>query len=245
MTLATELFRAPMVATAEAAEGGQFSVQAMMEALSAPVIIVLLILAIMLFWCIYVAVERTLFLHKAQQQSVALHEATAPHFKKKDGAAALAAANQEAFSDSYLGHVLVPSLSEWVQRPNRHGIGAAERAIETVIVTEGEDLRRGLNILATTGATAPFVGLVGTIFGIINAFQMMEKEGATISDLAPAIGEALITTAIGIIVAIIGVWLFNFFTARIEAVTNKMSVTAQVFIDWCEKELIPSEDGDA
>jgi biopolymer transport protein ExbB/TolQ len=89
------------------------------------------------------------------------------------------------------------------------------------------------------------VGLVGTIFGIINAFQMMEKEGATISDLAPAIGEALITTAIGIIVAIVGVWLFNFFTARIEAITIKMSVTAQVFIDWCEKELIPPGEGEA
>jgi biopolymer transport protein ExbB/TolQ len=96
--------------------------------------------------------------------------------------------------------------------------------------------------LATTGATAPFVGLVGTIFGIINAFQMMEKEGATITDLAPAIGEALITTAIGIIVAIAGVWLFNFFTARIEAITNKMSVTAQVLLDWCEKQTIAQSE---
>ncbi len=65
--------------------------------------------------------------------------------------------------------------------------------------------------LATTGATAPFVGLVGTIFGIINAFsQIGSAGGGDLMTLAPAIGEALITTAFGIMVALVGVWLFNF-----------------------------------
>jgi biopolymer transport protein ExbB len=78
-------------------------------------------------------------------------------------------------------------------------------------------LRRGLAALATVGSTAPFVGLFGTTFGIINSFQGMAKEGGGgLGSVAAGIAEALVTTAVGIGVAIAAVLLFNFFTSRIE-----------------------------
>jgi biopolymer transport protein ExbB/TolQ len=95
-------------------------------------------------------------------------------------------------------------------------------------------------MLATTGSTAPFVGLVGTIFGIINAFQMMgEAGGGDLAAISSGIAEALITTAIGISVAILGVWLFNYFTAKIDEITNDMQVSVQELLDWCEKQILP------
>ena len=97
-----------------------------------------------------------------------------------------------------------------------------------------------MNILATTGSTAPFVGLVGTIFGIINAFQMMgEAGGGDLGAISAGIAEALITTALGIAVAIIGVWLFNYFNGKIDEITDDMSVSVQEFLDWCEKQVLP------
>jgi len=115
-----------------------------------------------------------------------------------------------------------------------------ERAIERTSITEGADLRKGLNILATTGASAPFVGLVGTIFGIINAFEGMAESGSGgLGAVSAGIAEALVTTAIGISVAIMGVWMFNYFNARIEAITNDISVSAQELLDWCEKQILP------
>ena len=131
-----------------------------------------------------------------------------------------------------------------VTRQDDYGIDAVERALGKSNVTIGENLTEWFNILATTGATAPFVGLVGTIFGIINAFSMIGADGgADLTTLAPAIGEALITTAFGIIVALVGVWLFNYFTAKVETVTNEVTRSAQDLIDWCHKQVSPFDQG--
>jgi biopolymer transport protein ExbB/TolQ len=78
-------------------------------------------------------------------------------------------------------------------------------------------LRRGLSALATVGSTAPFVGLFGTTFGIINSFQGMAKEGGGgLGAVAAGIAEALVTTAVGIGVAIAAVLLYNYFTSRVD-----------------------------
>ncbi|MFO0002124.1 MAG: MotA/TolQ/ExbB proton channel family protein, partial [bacterium] len=91
---------------------------------------------------------------------------------------------------------------------------AVERAIQKASIDEDASLRKGFGILATTGSTCPFVGLVGTIFGIIGAFQAMADGGGDLDKLLVPIAEALIATAIGIAVAIVGVWLFNWFNAK-------------------------------
>jgi biopolymer transport protein ExbB/biopolymer transport protein TolQ len=87
---------------------------------------------------------------------------------------------------------------------------AVRDAIQGAKALKTEELQRGLSGLATIGSTAPFVGLLGTVIGIINAFHSMSIEGNTgLSAVAGGISEALIETGFGLIVAIPAVWTFN------------------------------------
>jgi len=217
-----------------------FTPQELWAATGTPVRIVLAVMMLMAVWCFYVAIERTIALAKARKQSRLLAEAVAGPLSEANSDQALEICKKDEFGDSYLGHMLVAGLAEFSARKDKYGIEAVERALDRVSITETQSLRKGMNMLATTGATAPFVGLVGTIFGIINAFQMMgEAGGGDLAAISSGIAEALITTAIGITVAIIGVWLFNYFNGKIDEITNDMSVSVQEFLDWCEKQILP------
>ena len=212
--------------------------QALWASTGTPVRVVIFILLFMAIWCLYVGIERMIALARARAQSRALAAEISGPLSKGDGRAALDLTRRDEFKAGYLSHILTAGLGEFVGHANRRGIEAAGRALERTTITEGADLRKGMNVLATTGSTAPFVGLVGTIFGIINSFAgMAETGGGGLAAVSGGIAEALVTTAIGIIVAIIGVWLFNYFTAQIEAITNDMNVSIQEFLDWCEKQL--------
>jgi biopolymer transport protein ExbB len=84
------------------------------------------------------------------------------------------------------------------------------------LIATATELRRGLSVLATVGSTAPFIGLFGTVVGIINAFRAMGTTGrGGVATVSSGIAEALVTTAFGIMVAIPAVWLFNHLTQRI------------------------------
>jgi biopolymer transport protein ExbB/TolQ len=219
----------------------QFDIVEIWGQATGPVKFVILTMGAMGVGSIYVALERAWALTKARNQSRALAGELAGAFAKGDGAAAVQLAKKPEYKDSYLGHLLVPGLNEFLARKDRHGIEAAERALQRVSIAEDASLRKGFGILATTGATCPFVGLVGTIFGIIGAFQAMADGGGDMDKLLLPIAEALIATAIGIAVAIVGVWLFNFFTAKVEAITRDMNTSVLELIDWCEKQLIVEE----
>jgi biopolymer transport protein ExbB/TolQ len=91
-----------------------------------------------------------------------------------------------------------------------------------------------MTILATVGSTAPFVGLFGTSVGVINAFSGM-KESTGISAVAGGISEALVTTAFGIFVAVVGVWVYNFFNGRIDKINEELTSSESDFMDWAEK----------
>ena len=207
---------------------------------SGPVRIVLGTLLFMLVAAMGVGLERLITLGSARSQSRKLAGEVGTFLKDQKIKEALHACAREDVSKSYLGHLLSAGLKEFESREDSYGIEAVERAIEKNAITEIASLNKGLNILATVGSTAPFVGLVGTIFGIINAFGQIGAEGgADLTTLAPAIGEALITTAFGIIVAIVGVWLFNYFTAVIGSITNDMAESSQELVDWCHKRIRP------
>ncbi len=91
-----------------------------------------------------------------------------------------------------------------------------DRTVRRHLITMGSDLRRGLAVLATVGSTAPFIGLFGTVIGIINAFRAMGATGrGGVATVSTGIAEALVTTAFGIMVAIPAVWLFNHLSQRI------------------------------
>src|SRR6266550_4756674 len=112
-------------------------------------------------------------------------------------------------------------------------INSVERAVEREILIVSAELKRGLGILATTGSTAPFVGLLGTVMGIVNAFTGMAASGGggSLGAVSAGIAEALITTAFGLIVAIPAVWLYNYFTTKIDFLSVEMTYTSKELID--------------
>ncbi len=116
-------------------------------------------------------------------------------------------------------------------------INSAERAVERQMLLELTDFKRGIGILATTGSTAPFVGLLGTCIGIVSSFQAMSAAGAAggLAGIAGGIAEALIATAIGLLVAIPAVWFYNYFTTKIEYLTAEMTHASKELIDYLIK----------
>ena len=111
---------------------------------------------------------------------------------------------------------------------------AVNRTMERVKERELATLRRGLPVLATVASSAPFVGLFGTVGGIITAFQKLAdptKGGGGIGTVSAGIAEALITTAVGLGVAILTVWFYNYFTARLDDITVDIDETASELVD--------------
>jgi biopolymer transport protein ExbB/TolQ len=111
---------------------------------------------------------------------------------------------------------------------------AVNRTMERVKERELANLRRGLPVLATVASSAPFVGLFGTVGGIITAFQKLAdptKGGGGIGTVSAGIAEALITTAVGLGVAIVTVWFYNFFLARLDDMTIDIDETASELVD--------------
>ena len=113
-------------------------------------------------------------------------------------------------------------------------INSVERAVEREILIVSAELKRGLGILATTGSTAPFVGLLGTVMGIVNAFTGMAASGGggSLGAVSAGIAEALITTAFGLIVAIPAVWLYNYFLNKVDRFTVEMSNSSSQLVDY-------------
>jgi biopolymer transport protein ExbB/biopolymer transport protein TolQ len=149
----------------------------------------------------------------------------------------------ETYKKSHVARVLGEALAE--VKPllrdratiTSADINSAERAVERQMLLVLSELRRGLSVLATTGATAPFVGLLGTTMGIVNAFVGMAAAGASggLAGISAGIAEALITTAFGLIVAIPAVWAFNYFSTKIDNLTAEMTYTSKEMIDYLIK----------
>jgi biopolymer transport protein ExbB/biopolymer transport protein TolQ len=112
-------------------------------------------------------------------------------------------------------------------------IEASKRALERAEAIVHAELKRGVSTLATIGSTAPFVGLFGTVVGIINAFKGISSEKSTgLGAVAGGISEALVTTAVGLFVAIPAVWMYNYFSGRIEAFDVEMGNSSSELLDY-------------
>ena len=112
-----------------------------------------------------------------------------------------------------------------------------KRALERSEAIVHSKLKRGLGGLATIGSTAPFIGLLGTVIGILNAFQSIASSKATgIGAVAGGISEALVTTAFGLIVAIPAVMAFNYFTNKVEAFDVEMDNSSSELVDYFIKQ---------
>jgi len=143
----------------------------------------------------------------------------------------------EQYQKSHVARVLGESLREVAPLlDNPHAAGAAitsaERSVEREQILLANDLKSGLALLATIGSTAPFVGLLGTTMGIVNAFTGMSEGGAGLEAISAGIAEALITTAVGLIVAIPAVWLYNYFSGRLDTLFAELAYAGRELVDW-------------
>lgn len=197
---------------------------------------IVFILLIMSIWSMSVFVKKWWELRKAQAET----RKFAPEFSQflEEDNITEAINLSERYKKSHVARVLGGALTE-VKPLIQDGsvsvndINSAERAVEREMLMTLTDMKRGNGILATVGATAPFVGLLGTTMGIVNAFQGMAVSGSGgIGAISAGVSEALLTTAFGLLVAIPAVWGFNYFQVKIENLAAEMTYTSKEFIDY-------------
>jgi biopolymer transport protein ExbB len=201
-----------------------------------PARIVVIILFLMSAWSIGVMIDRLIAYNGARKQSRQFAPAVAGALRegKLDEAIKIA----DRYNKSHLAKVVVAGLQEFrahqlsSEIPGEE-IEASKRALERAEAIVHAELKRGVSSLATIGSTAPFVGLFGTVVGIIDAFKGISSEKTTgLGAVAGGISEALVTTAVGLFVAVPAVWMYNYFTNRIEAFDVEMGNSSSELIDY-------------
>ncbi len=219
------------------AEGGQisFGIYDIAASLTIPGWVVIITLLIQSVYLIAVGIERWLTYNKAKQQSRQYAPKVAQALKNSNIDEAISISDKH--KDSHLAMVVSSGLKEF----SAHSGGeitademeASKRALERAIAVKTAELKRGLSGLATVGSTAPFVGLFGTVVGIIGAFvALAQSESAGIGAVGAAIAEALVATAFGIAVAVPAVWLFNYFTNKVTSFGVEMENSASELVDY-------------
>lgn len=118
------------------------------------------------------------------------------------------------------------------------GMGVLERGLKKGANETNEELGKLLPTLASIGSVSPFIGLFGTVWGIIDAFAGLATGGGSIDAVAPGIAEALVATAVGLAAAIPAVWFYNHFNSVNEKVNSEMESFGQDFINVVERSII-------
>ncbi len=201
---------------------------------------VIVVLFIMSVYAIAVMVERLLTYRAAKEQSRQFAPRVAQALKNDRIDEAISISDKH--KKSHLAMVVSSGLQEFRAHEGNSDISgdeieASKRALQRAIAVKTAEFKRGLSGMATIGSTAPFVGLFGTVFGIIGAFQGMKNaETAGIAAVAGGISEALFTTALGILVAVPAVWLFNYFTSKVQGFVVEMDNSASELIDYFIKQ---------
>jgi biopolymer transport protein ExbB len=203
---------------------------------------VAIILLAMSAWSIGVMIDRGIAFRAARRQSRAFAPAVAGALRegKMDEAIRVAERNKK----SHLARVVTPGLREFRGDGEPEGIPgekieASKRAIERAGAIVHSELERGLSALATIGSTALFIGLLGTVIGIIDAFRTIQTTHSTgLAAISGGISEALVTTALGLFVAIPAVMMFNYFTAKIKAFDVEMDNSSSELVDYFQKKTV-------
>lgn len=197
---------------------------------------VVIALFIMSAWSIGVMIDRLIVFNAARKQSRLFAPAVAGALRegKLDEAIKIA----DRYKKSHLAKVVVAGLQEFrahqvsTEIPGEI-VEASSRALVRSEAIVHSELERGISGLATIGSTAPFVGLFGTVVGIINAFKGISTEKSTgLGAVAGGISEALVTTAIGLFVAIPAVWMFNYFNGKIKSFDVEMGNSSSELVDY-------------
>ena len=187
-----------------------------------------------------VSIERYYTFYQARKQSKLYAPQVAKHLKDGRLKDALAVSQAKTYQYSHLAKVVLAGLQEYQFQQDSGGtlnrddiLDTVRRAIQRATALTANDLKKGIPSLATIGATAPFVGLLGTVVGVINAFAGIGSQGsAGLGAVSAGISEALIETALGLIVAIPAVWLYNYFTGRLEYFNVEMDNSSSELVDY-------------
>ncbi len=195
---------------------------------------VVVALAVLSVWSLAISFERLIALLKARRQSLAFARTADAPMRHGEIRVALEAARK--YPASHLGRVVIAGLTAFEKKSvtlqPAEAIEAASRAVERSILTTTAELGRGIGGLATIATTAPFIGLFGTVVGIIHAFSGIAATGAGgIGAISAGISEALVTTAFGLFVAIPAAWMFNVLTHRIQRLGIEMENAASELRD--------------
>ena len=197
-------------------------------------------LTIMSIASVTVALNRLWYFIRARKQSVLFAGEVAEKLDGQDVGGVLDSAVDERFKWSYLANIVKTGLNAARDIKTKKGeledLSTVSSAMDRAVASEAKGLRRWLTVLATVASTAPFVGLLGTVIGIINSFKGMEaNESAGIAAVAGGIAEALYMTGYGLLVAIPAVWLYNWANANIESFLTEMGNSSSEMLDWVKK----------
>ena len=228
---------APFCLALAQGSGNAFGPLAIWETASLPNRGIICLLLFLLVLQLYIAVERAVVYLQSNAASRAFLKLFVAALRAGDFDAARQAA--AAHGRSHVAMVLKQGLVIYQYEKQLQGrnadhdvIQAVERAMARGSAEAADLLKKGMLSLATIGALAPFIGLLGTVLGIIRVFSDLKSQGAgDINALAGSIGEALATTALGLMVAIPAVWIYNYFTAQQDKMAVRISNAASQMVD--------------
>jgi biopolymer transport protein ExbB len=199
------------------------------------------VLFFMSMWSFGVAIERIFTFTQARNQSKMYAPQVAKHLKDGRLKDAIALSSSKNYRYSHLAKVVLAGLQEYQFQQESGGQGltredlmdTVRRSIQRASALTASDLKKGVSALATIGSTAPFVGLLGTVVGVITAFQGIAASGSGgIGAVSAGIAEALVETALGLVVAIPAVWFYNYLTGRIEYFNVEMDNSSSELVDY-------------
>jgi biopolymer transport protein ExbB len=199
------------------------------------------ILFFMSMWSFGVAIERIFTFTQARNQSKLYAPQVAKHLKEGRLKDAIALSSSKNYRYSHLAKVVLAGLQEYQFQQESGGssltredlLDTVRRSIQRAAALTASDLKKGIAALATIGSTAPFVGLLGTVVGVISAFQGIAASGSGgIGAVSAGIAEALVETALGLVVAIPAVWFYNYLTGRIEYFNVEMDNSSSELVDY-------------
>jgi biopolymer transport protein ExbB len=198
------------------------------------------VLFVMSMWSFGVAFERIYTFSQARKQSKLYAPQVAKHLKDGRLKDAIALSTSKNFRYSHLAKVVLAGLQEYQFQQEAGGglsrddlVDSVRRSIQRATALTQSDLKKGVNSLATIGTTAPFVGLLGTVVGVINAFVGIAATGSGgIGAVSAGIAEALVETALGLFVAIPAVWFYNYLTGRLDYFNVEMDNSSSELVDY-------------
>jgi len=187
---------------------------------------------------VYFFIERMMTFNRAKNKSKQAAPALADLLKAGKLNEALTLSNKKDYKGSHLARITAAGIHEFLAAREsglslEEQIESASRGCNRAASLFTQDLKRGFSVLATIATSSPFIGLFGTIFGIITAFRGMQLTGSGgIGAVAGGISEALITTAFGILVAVIALWCYNLLNSKIDVYQAEMANTSSEIVDY-------------